>query len=424
MSTELLFPPFESKWWNDILDRTNGLKKTSVFKNCMDSNETEEMRGQILDIIRLIIQHKTPEYGFRVFINGKTLKTEELESFFNSSLPNETETFEEWSSRCFGNDKFGIIINRGEKFSPYLVEKIATKIQPLTQKIGIPRLGVTFTIFIGNYGWTPLGIHTDGLGENVMHFHLGKGSKTMYTWDPPLYEANVEADKRFNNTNIPEILHLADEFPFDEGDIYYMPHGEYHVGKSDELSIGLTLWFNNHTKGSLSRKIFDSFFSKNFVDNKELLELDKSDFDDMTNFQDIEVTFQDVERLKKNSGYASLEETYREYKTALFSNCGFWEDPFPKSLQLDNSRDYTIQIISPFKILYYIDNNLNLFVRGRKISLKNDADLLSFVEKLNSGALITKEEAISTFNSSWDLSVKEYMLSTFYSHHILNIKYV
>ncbi|WP_160136495.1 hypothetical protein [Chryseobacterium sp. c4a] len=414
---------FTKEWWDDFLDNTDSLKKTNVFSDCMPHDETEEMRAGVLDIIRLIIKNKAPNYGFRLFIEGKTLTEKELELFFETSIPEEGETFEDWSDRCFGDKKYGIIINRGEKFNPSLVEQIAKKIQPLVSSVGIPRLGVTFTIFIGNYGWTPLGIHTDGIGENVMHFHLGKGNKTMYTWDRNTYDQLVEPEKRFNNTNIEEILDHANVFDFANGDIYFMPYGEYHVGKSDDLSIGLTLWFNNHTKTALFKKIMDNFLTENVNESVDILPMDLSGYDELNNFNDIEDLFIG-ENLSELSFVDLLKDAYRDYKIALYSNCGFWESPFPKAKKVDHSQDFNVQIVQPFKILYYQDELLHLFIRGKKINMNSNDSFLNLIEELNKGSKLNKMEIFDVLDDSWDHSIKEYVIDLLNEHHIINVEYV
>jgi len=410
---------FDKQWWNNFLTNTNTLKKTNVFHNCISEQETTSMRDDVMKIIRLIVVNNVPEYGFRLYIDGKHITSKEL---FENFAPRIDERFEEWSERAFEDKKFGIIINRGEKFNPSLVEKIAKKISPLTEKVGIPRLGVTFTIFIGNYGWTPLGIHTDGLDENVMHFHLGKGWKTMYTWDVETYEKIVEPANRFNNTNIEKILDQANVFDFDDGDIYFMPYGEYHVGKSDELSIGLTLWFNNHTESALAKKLIDSLLLNNLEESYEILAMDTSSYDDLQNFEDVKKLFQD--NFENKDFMTLMESTYRDYKMALYSNAGFWEPPFPKAEKIDHKLNFKIKIVEPFRIIYYSDSLLNLFIRGKKISLKNNRSITYVIDKLNSGEEMEKEIVFNVLDDSWNLDVKKHILDILFENHIITIEYV
>lgn len=64
-------------------------------------------------------------------------------------------------------------MNNNEAFSEQLASRVLKMMSSLLKIAGLPPLGNEITVFIGNYGWTPLGIHKDHTGENVLHFHLG-----------------------------------------------------------------------------------------------------------------------------------------------------------------------------------------------------------------------------------------------------------
>ena len=74
-------------------------------------------------------------------------------------------------------------MNNNEAFSEQLASRVLKMMSSLFEIAGLPPLGNEITVFIGNYGWTPLGIHKDHTGENVLHFHLGPGRKQMYIWE-------------------------------------------------------------------------------------------------------------------------------------------------------------------------------------------------------------------------------------------------
>src|SRR5690606_11613554 len=120
-----------------------------------------------------------------------------------------------------------------------------------------------------NYGWTPLGIHQDHIGENVIHFHLGPANKTMYTWDEEKYKELTNT--KHNNFDIKPLLKHSDEYEFSSGDIFYMPWNKFHIGKTDELSVGVTLWFNNPTKVRYFDKIMNTFYTSYVENNTEVL---------------------------------------------------------------------------------------------------------------------------------------------------------
>ena len=188
---EVLENVFSPLWWDEFLEKTNNMSEPGAFYNCMPSEETALMRTYILEILARLAHMRTSKYGYRVYLKGVLLDGNGMEKIYDlPPLPG--ETLEQWVVRAFGEQKFGMIINQGERFNLELSKLIALKIQPYLAKTGIPTEGLIYTLFIGNYDSTPLGIHKDLPGKSVMHFHLGPGAKTMYTWDDEVFADDVQ----------------------------------------------------------------------------------------------------------------------------------------------------------------------------------------------------------------------------------------
>ena len=411
--------PFQASWWDDFLSRTDNCTQTAVFKNCLSPEETAWMRKQLLHIVSVLSRMRTDEFGYRVYLDGKRLGYKEMPQIYDRS-PHAEETVADWASRCFGDKKFGMIINRAEKFNPDLSAWVSDKIAPLLEQKGMPYLGMNFTVFIGNYGWTPLGIHRDERGENVIHFHLGKGGKTMYTWDTAVYEDMTQPLERMNNTHIESYLACADEHTFGEGDLYFMPQGVYHVGRSDELSMGLTLWFHNAVKGRLAKRPLKVILDQYFEESDEILETDPCGVGDQRSFESSLELFKLPEEFENLSFKQLLRESYREFRYALYSNGGFWTRPFPREKGFDFKPQTRIQCASPYKI-YYHDNlngkKIHLYARGTKIVLDRHACIKSLIDRINSGAITSVKDALSSLDPDWDKSIGLYILNLLYVNH-------
>lgn len=414
---------FNSDWWDNFIKETDNLSKTTVFKDCLSVEETKLMRRYLLDIIAELANMRTTQFGYRVFVNGVPQGYEAMERIYDLP-PTEGEEFEDWAIRCFGSNKFGMIINRGEKFCPELAKLVSVKINPLLEKIGIPRLGITFTIFIGNYGWTPIGIHTDARGENVLHFHLGNGSKNMYTWDKEVYEGLTTPQDRYNNTNVEKYIDYAHEWPYDEGDLYFMPQGEYHIGRSDDLSMGLTLWFNNHVKSELSRRTVQVITDQYLQHSEEILELDKNDINDISNFKESLDLFTIPEEYETLTFKEVLNQAYKDFRYSLYSNGGFWTRPFPREQEYGFDKKTIIELENPYKILFHesLDQNkVYIYSRGSKIILNMDQSIVALLNEINKGQRLSVEKAISILDNSWDESICFYILNLLYLHHGIKI---
>ncbi len=219
------------------------MKQSLIVRNAL----SDEVVGKLYHEIRGIIRNSAVTNNFRVYVNGKQTSNDTI----TASLPLEAEDMDRWRSRVFGKDKFSIIINQCEQLSVYLSAYLSASVERLRDLMGIPLLGYNLTIFMGNYGFTPLGVHHDGTGNNVLHFHIGPGDKVMYNWDEQQYTPEVAA------LDLDKQLALADEFRFSAGDLYFMPWNKYHIGNTEEFSIGFTLWFNNPTRASYVKKLTD-----------------------------------------------------------------------------------------------------------------------------------------------------------------------
>jgi len=237
--------------------------------------------------------------------------------------PLEKEELSQWTNRIFGQKKFGIIINDGEVFNTEMNKTLVSIVEPLFNIIGVPLNGICTTYFVGNYGFTPLGIHQDVKGEDVFHFHLGPGAKTMYTWDEHEYKKLSGVD---NNQQIEPLLPYADAYTFHTGDVFYMPWFKYHIGYSAELSLGLTIWLNNLTPQKLVinivEEMIEGMLPKNTKNqNPILLPLDKGiaqtkplQYKKLSNYLNFS---QECQSKSFEEYFASL---FEDYRLKLFSN--------------------------------------------------------------------------------------------------------
>lgn len=244
---------FDTKWWDLFLEKTKSFTETSVFKSGIPKADVALLKKYIKTTLIKLATLRTDNYGLRLFVEGKILEGREMNRFYDSP-PHKDESLEQWAARTFKGQKFGFIINEAERFNLDISRFIALKTEPLFNKIGFPKAGLGISLFIGNYGWTPIGIHQDPIGEDVIHFHLGPGSKTMYTWDYEQIKELVDIET-YDYRNIEPLIEHSSKFKFSAGDIYFMPTGKHHVGYSGDLSFSATLWRENPTKTRFIKKI-------------------------------------------------------------------------------------------------------------------------------------------------------------------------
>ncbi|MHA3046274.1 hypothetical protein JSO59_002730 [Riemerella anatipestifer] len=411
---------FSKEWWNDFLNINDSFKKTCVIENVLSKEDLFHFNKAVQNA--LINKLKSGEKGgFRLYFpeeNVSKVNIEFRDKMFENPI-SEDESIEAYCNRLF-KQKFGIIFNASERYSSYISEKLIKITKPLTEAVGLPVAGMHATIFIGNYGWTPLGIHQDHRGANVIHFHLGPGRKTMYTWEEKKYDELTGT--KHNNHDIAPLLKYAEKFDFGSRDLYFMPWNQFHIGKSDDFSIGITFWFNNPTKITYLNNIFNTFFTQ-YVDdkNEEIINPNLNYFNSNSNFEDFLSIVNLGDKILNLNFKDFLFMLYDEYKKGLISNCG-WEDSpitYEKSKgELIEDRDLSgkkIKLTYPFKIISEKDDdNFRFYVRGYKMEIKYHMELLNIIEKLNSFETQLVDELLENLCNSWPKEAGLYFLSMIY----------
>ncbi|SEM61421.1 hypothetical protein SAMN04488505_105190 [Chitinophaga rupis] len=408
---------FSAEWWDNFLEVTQGQTKTAVFKNCMDKDETALLRSLVLDILKELCILRTVKYGFRAYVNGRIINTEEMGQIYDAP-PLEGEDVETWSARVFGDKKFGMIINLGEKFNLQLSTIIALKAEHLFERVGFPRDGVNFTLFIGNYDKTPLGIHKDPTGQNVIHFHLGPGPKTMYTWDKDLYADLLS--QGYKREEVDSLLPYATEFSFEEGDLYFMPEGEFHIGKQEGLSVAVTFWQYNLTKEKLAKKMQLVIHRQFLQKNEDILAPDRSSLESTDGIAEILEAFTIPPELSSLSYMDLMREAYRELRYSVASNAGYRTSPLVGAEKpLFELHDRVIRE-APFKIRYRkseYSGKLHIYVRGVKIEFNDFEGIRSLINKINEGQEHSVSELLSLLDPTWDKQIGLYILKMIYGAH-------
>lgn len=409
---------YSGEWWDEFLDRTDHLKKTCVFKDCMTRDETRAFRTNVLEIVRTLAFLRTDKYGYRVYVDGKLLDRDGMSQIYDSP-PLPGEDIYKWTERVFKDKKFGMIINLGEKFNLELSQQIAIKTKPYLEKTGFPVDGINFSIFIGNYDKTPLGIHKDPPGQDVMHFHLGPGEKHMYTWGKDQFEDLIN-NKGYDKKDVEGLLPFSTRFSFNEGDMYFMPEGEYHIGKQDGLSMAITFWRYNHTKGTLVRKLQNVIFSQYLKTNEDLLKPDKNP---LTVNDWIDTTLDTIEipaGLENKSYKELMREAYSDLRYSIHSNAGYRTSPFSKDGDMQFDLDDFIEIEKPFNILYktsFDNQKLHVYVRGQKVELNNFECIRLFIQEINKGIPIKVRDVIRYLDAEWNENIGIYILNLLYKNH-------
>jgi len=424
-------PMKEADWWSKFLVDSENLTKTTVFKNAFSIEDSNILSAEILNVLKQLCRLRTNKYGYRTYIDGKIVGDDKLNYIFDNP-PLEGENVVNYAERVFSNNEFGMIINGCEKFSDPLSRKLLELLAPLIEKVGIPLTGLSVHTFVGNYGYTPLGIHKDHRGENVIHFHLGPGGKEMYNWSDEVYE-QIDGKRKNEEKKYEELIQYAEKFPFESTDIYFMPWDKHHLGKTDGLSIGVTVWFNNPPKAKLFDSIFSSLAKQYMVTDDRLKEVFSpiKEPHGQETLNELLGLFQDEENLLDLPFLQLFKLLHDDFKLALFSNAG-WKT---RTISLSDEnlydvnnyeilQDKKLKLVNPFNIYFrksLDESEIIIFARGSKLKFRYHTGIETLLELLNSGKELETNEILKTLPNEWPDSVGLYILSLLYDKRTIEI---
>jgi hypothetical protein len=410
--------PFSDEWWNEFLLETKSLNSPAVFGKVIDQVRIASYQRAVLNIVATLCELRTAEYGFRAYLDGHLLGGDGMEMIYDHP-PLPDESLEQWAEREFQDKRFGFIVNSGEKFHEAFSKDIALLMAPLLKKVGIPRDGIQFTLFIGNYDKTPLGIHQDIRGENVTHFHAGPGSKLMYVWDKDQYK-KLTTEGGLKPRDFPALRPYAKRFLVEAGDLFFMPEGTFHIGAQDEISIGITVWQYTHTNKRFAQVMLNHAFKQIKTADDDAIVHDSTPPDDVGNIEDILAT-QTIPHEFKGLGFGGLlKSAYVDWRHSIFSNAGYRNPPFQRKQREPFGRNDTVQLESPYKILIReIDGTgkMIVYVRGHKLEMNHHTCLIDLVDRLNDGQVHSVSELLDMLDKSWSEKVGIYLLSELDLYH-------
>jgi hypothetical protein len=113
--------------------------------------------------------------------------------------------------------------------------------------------GLAFLCFVGNYDYTPFGVHKEILGEEGFLFHMGPNDKTFYIWDTSkFYELSKGEDLcSVSEEVLGEAGHV---FILKPGDVLCIPSKKFHIGQTVECSSSMVMDFINPSVKNLAVK--------------------------------------------------------------------------------------------------------------------------------------------------------------------------
>ncbi|MEU5884353.1 hypothetical protein [Spirillospora sp. NPDC047279] len=158
-----------------------------------------------------------------------------------------------WARRLFHGLPFSVMLNGAERWHEGLARSAAEFFTPAREQFGLPQHNYRISLFIGDYGFTPSGVHQDvGRAERVFHFNAGPGRKLFHSW--PVEEYRALTGRRRPSYEPERLVEHARTHELEPGDVMMLNVAWYHVGQSDEPAASVGLEMSKLDAGTVLRE--------------------------------------------------------------------------------------------------------------------------------------------------------------------------
>jgi len=379
--------------WNELYAHSEQLTQATSIHNVFSQEDINFIEGRLKYILNKFLTKGELNKGIKVYVD-KQLRHDYPKKMAEQK-PTEKDSLEEWCSSIFENEKFGVIFNSLESYDNQLVERMCSIVHPLLEKAGMPLGGLSFLFFMGNYGFTPFGIHKEAKGEEGFLFHMGPSNKTFYTWDIEEYNAIEHNTEVFHN--VEEMLPLAKPYELAPASVMFIPNHLYHIANTEEFSFSVVMDYINPSREAM----------ENLIAEKIATEIkDAPKHKDYFAPMEWNGTIDWNVLLNNHSWEEKYKYTLKRYVTRLQSNHGILLPAIAEVGSYFQTENFSIKGKSLFPLLEYEDlhGQLYIMMRGKEIPVKKNANLSKVLNDLNNGKTFTFEEFKTQLLGDWKIS--------------------
>lgn len=378
----------DNLFWDKFNKESNTLKNIYTFENVLKEDEINKVTHLIKQIF--IDFNKIPATNYydalRVFDanNGIRLDLNEKLIKHNKTQIHDLNLF---FQEITGLSKYCIALKEITKLSDDL-EKILQKyvIKHFINYFGVPLGGFEAYLFIGNYGYTPFGIHKDK--EESLLLNLGTSSKDVWIWNNEV-EAKIKFDINF--------LESADvHFLMNAGDFCHIPNNIYHILSSNDFSIMI---------GVIPHPLRLNLLNKNIFCNER--------------YKEDVVTDKLEGIINKNLGDLMDNKFSKKYSEAyikLLKSNGYFKDSpnIYDTNEIDLNKEYTSY--GNIIILSKSTKTLQIACRNVVIILPNTRSIRKVIRVLNNNAKINIASITKILSKELDDDLINFVINSFLSN--------
>ena len=378
--------------WEYLYNKTHRLTKPFSVDNLLSDKEVIDLEKNVINILNRFLDSGELHKGIKIYVD-KILRNDIVHKMVKIR-PEQSESLKEWTDKIFGENKFGVVFNSLELFDNTISENMCSIIAPLIKKAGLPLGGLSFLFFMGNYGFTPFGIHKEAIGEEGFLFHLGPAKKEFYAWDDEKLNV-IKHNTIVFHDEIDKMLPSSNKYVLKPRSLMFIPHQVYHIANSEDFSLSIVMDYINPTKSYLEKELAKE------ISNQELSQSEKKTYLEPINNKDkILANYIDAESI-----VTKFRNEFDKRVLMLKSNGGLLNPSIKNNSNVLPNGKFSFKGKKIFPIFLFEINEENTVVlaRGNEIIKKSNANLENIISSLNKGQVLAFESLKDYLMPEWDL---------------------
>lgn len=378
--------------WDQLYSDSEKLTKATSIHAMFTQEDISFVESRLKCILTKFLKKKDLNAGIKIYVNQE-LRNNYAEIMAQKQPTNEG-SLEEWCHSIFGFEKFGVVFNHLESYDNELTERMSKIINPLLKKAGIPLGGISFLFFMGNYGFTPFGIHKEIKGEEGFLFHMGPSAKTFYTWNIEKYNMIEHNTQVFHN--IKEMLPLAKSYELQPKSVMFIPNYLYHIANTEEFSFSIVMDYINPSQEALDNLIAKEIANKKPTTSKKATYLPPISLSDELDSDLI---------VNNNTWQEKYKQIFQRHVARLKSNRGILLPSIPEVGKYIVNNNFSITGKKAFSLIEFTDSEEQLYVmaRGNEIPVSKNVNLSALLEGLNNGNTYSFDELKELLLVNWEI---------------------
>ncbi len=377
----------KDNWMDILVSKTNDLTEHYYWPKFWDVNESV-----IADLKAIFTKFKDAKDDPDIDVYVNNGKRYDYPIMLKRAQYDPSVSLDEHIRKTIGEEEYCLTVNGLGKWDPHFTLHMHEEIiQPIIDsKKGVFN-GLSFYLFMGNYGYTSFGAHKDP--DHSLIYQLGPANKEVWIW-PNEHWKKLNNGSLQNSFDFDRLLPEAQYYNLEPGDFIFIPKDCFHLFKTPGLSLMLGGIITNASTGSLIIDGIDLYL-------KEKGEVSNQYFDAKNLGEEVQTVFKKAMGDDQEYTNEVIMENLIRHKLMLMSN-GFLLNVPDEKDELESINGASYVVPSGFELQYMdFGEVIQVYVRGKSIELPNSKSLSGCLELINSNKPFTYEEFKSTLQPEW-----------------------